>query len=57
MKQYDLDITDSQITFNTTDNPNTIQQVMMDWEDDLMKAHSDLVCHNKEDVLEFGLMF
>tara|TARA_R110000803_G_scaffold101721_1_gene169714 strand:- start:208 stop:774 length:567 start_codon:yes stop_codon:yes gene_type:complete len=54
MKQYDLDITDSQITFNTTDNPNTIQQVMMDWEDDLMKAHSDLVCHNKEDVLEFG---
>ena len=54
MKQHTLNITDSQITFNTTDDPNTIQQVMMDWEDDLMKAHADLVCHNKGDILEFG---
>ena len=54
MEQYNLDITDSQITFSKTDNPNTIEYVMMDWEDNLMKYHANLVCHNKGEVLEFG---
>ena len=29
-------------------------EVMMDWEDDIMKKTSDLICHNKGDVLEIG---
>ena len=52
MKKENLNIKDSQITFNQSDN--TLEQVMMDWEDDLMKAHANLVCHNKGDILEFG---
>ena len=29
-------------------------QVMMRWEDKLMKAHADIACHNGGDVLEIG---
>ena len=54
MRQQDLNIVDSQITFNKTDDPNTIEYVMMDWEDNLMKEHANIVCHNKGDILEFG---
>ena len=54
MRQQNLNITDSQITFNKTSNPTTIEYVMMDWEDNLMKEHANLVCHNKGDILEFG---
>lgn len=28
--------------------------VMMNWEDKLMKAHADIACHNRGDVLEIG---
>ena len=37
--------TDSDITF----------EVMMDWEDDIMKASADYVCENGGDILEIGL--
>ena len=36
--------TDSDITF----------EVMMDWEDDIMKASADYVCENGGDILEIG---
>ena len=29
-------------------------EVMMDWEDDIMKKSAEFVCHNKGDVLEIG---
>lgn len=32
----------------------TEQQVMMDWEDPLMKASADYVCQNGGDILEIG---
>ena len=31
-----------------------ILEVMMDWEDDIMKASADYVCENGGDILEFG---
>ena len=54
MKQHNLTITDSQITFNKNSNSSLIEHVMMDWEDDIMKGHAKVVCHNKGDILEFG---
>ena len=27
---------------------------MMDWEDEMMKKHAEVVCHNQGDVLEIG---
>ena len=29
-------------------------EVMMDWEDDVMKKSAEFVCHNKGDILEIG---
>ena len=29
-------------------------EVMMDWEDDIMKESAEFVCHNKGDILEIG---
>lgn len=54
MKQYNVDFQNSQITFNKSNDPNLIEHVMMDWEDDLMKGHARVVCYNKGDILEFG---
>lgn len=36
------------------DEANEEQQVMMDWEDALMKKHADYVCINGGDILEIG---
>ena len=49
MKQYNVDFQNSQITFNKSNDPNLIEHVMMDWEDDLMKGHARVVCYNKGD--------
>ena len=29
-------------------------EVMMDWEDDIMKKSAEYICHNKGDILEIG---
>ena len=29
-------------------------EVMMDWEDDIMKKSAEFICHNKGDILEIG---
>ena len=29
-------------------------EVMMDWEDDIMKESAQFICHNKGDILEIG---
>ena len=31
-----------------------VLEVMMDWEDDIMKASADYICENGGDILEFG---
>jgi protein arginine N-methyltransferase 2 len=36
------------------DEVNEEQQVMMNWEDGLMKKHADYVCSNGGDILEIG---
>jgi protein arginine N-methyltransferase 2 len=36
------------------DEVNEEQQVMMNWEDGLMKKHADYVCTNGGDILEIG---
>ena len=37
-----------------TDESETELQVMMDWEDDIMKASADYVCEGGGDILEIG---
>ena len=36
------------------ENSSMILEVMMDWEDDIMKASANYVCENEGDVLEIG---
>ena len=51
MKSQILSFEETQLTYTSDIGTN---YVMMDWEDNLMKQHAKLVCHNKGDVLEFG---
>lgn len=53
MKQQNLVFENSYISFKSN-HSNDTRYVMMDWEQELMKEHARLVCHNKGDVLEFG---
>jgi len=47
-KDNKLEFSDSYISTPTG------KYVMMDWEDDIMKEHARVACHNKGDVLEVG---
>tara|TARA_R100001594_G_scaffold38363_1_gene69460 strand:- start:3390 stop:3944 length:555 start_codon:yes stop_codon:yes gene_type:complete len=35
-------------------NDESGAEVMMDWEDDIMKRSAEFICHNKGDILEIG---
>ena len=35
-------------------NDESGAEVMMDWEDDIMKKSAEFICHNKGDILEIG---
>ena len=35
-------------------NDESGAEVMMDWEDDIMKSSAEFICHNKGDILEIG---
>ena len=54
MKNTTLIFEPHQISFLSNLAMFEVEQVMMDWEDPLMEAHSQIVCHNQGDVLEVG---
>ena len=35
-------------------NDESGAEVMMDWEDDIMKKSAEFICYNKGDILEIG---
>jgi predicted O-methyltransferase YrrM len=45
---------DSIIVEETTENAYAGFEIMMDWEDGLMKRHAEVVCENGGDILEIG---
>ena len=50
--QQELIFTNSKIYYIEKNGEE--RQVMMDWEDSLMKKHADYVCSNGGDILEIG---
>jgi len=55
-KDLELIFEDDRIYFEIEDDGKVIYtgDVMMRWEDELMKKHADIVCHNGGDILEIG---
>lgn len=47
---------DRELIFNEHDiyDPVSKIHVMMDWEDEMMRQHANVICHNHGDILEIG---